>query len=61
MSLSRQGVLFAIVFFLATSVAGYNGFLAAQLIADALSAGLALGLYRSVYDKAAKKTSRAIP
>ena len=46
MSLSRQGLLFAAVFFLATSVAGYNGFLAAQLIADALSAGLALVLYR---------------
>ena len=58
MSLSRQGVLFAIVFFIATSVAGYNGFLAAQLIADALSAGLALGLYRSVYEK---KKPHAIP
>lgn len=46
MSLSRQGVLFVAVFVIATAVAGYNGFLAAQLIADVLSAALALVLYR---------------
>ncbi len=45
MSLSRQGVLFAAVFLIATAIAGYNGFLVAQLIADAISAALALVLY----------------
>ena len=46
LSLSRQGVLFIAVFLIATSLAGYQGFLAAQFIADALSAVLALFLYR---------------
>lgn len=46
MSLSRQGLLFMAVFAVATAVAGYSGFLAAQLIADCLSAALALVLYR---------------
>ncbi len=46
MSLSRQGVLFVIVFLAATAIAGYNGFLAAQPISDALSAVLALALHR---------------
>lgn len=49
MSLSRQGVLFVLVFLIATAVAGYQGFLAAQLIADVLSAALALTLYRRAY------------
>lgn len=49
MSLSRQGVLFMVVFAIATAAAGYNGFLVAQLIADALSAALALALYRKVF------------
>ena len=49
MSLSRQGVLFVAVFLLATAVAGYAGFLAAQLIADAASAALALCLYRGAF------------
>ena len=46
MSLSRQGLLFLAVFAIATAVAGYEGFLAAQLISDFLSAVLALALYR---------------
>ncbi len=46
MSLSRQGVLFVAVFLIATTVAGYRGFLAAQPLSDALSAALALALYR---------------
>ena len=46
MSVSRQGVLFIAVFLIATAVAGYQGFLCSQLIADALSAALALILYR---------------
>ena len=49
MSLSRQGVLFMAVFLIAAAVAGYSGFLAAQLIADLLSAGLALMLYRKAF------------
>ena len=46
MSLSRQGIVFMLVFLAATAVAGYRGFLAAQLIAEVLSAALALRLYR---------------
>ena len=46
MSLSRQGIVFMVVFLAATAVAGYRGFLAAQLIAEVLSAALALRLYR---------------
>ena len=51
MSLSRQGVLFVAVFLAATALAGYRGFLAAQLIADACSAALALALYRKRFAK----------
>ena len=51
MSLSRQGVLFVAVFLLATAIAGYQGFLAAQLIADACSAALALALYQKRFGK----------
>lgn len=46
MSLSRQGLLFVAVFLATTAIAGYAGFLAAQPISDALSAALALALYR---------------
>jgi hypothetical protein len=42
-------VLFVAVFMIATKIAGYRGFLAAQLIADALSAALALVLYRGLF------------
>ena len=49
MSLSRQGLLFIAVFLIATAVAQYQGFLTAQLIADALSAALALLLYRRAF------------
>ena len=51
LSLSRQGVIFLAVFMIATRVAQYRGFLAAQLIADAVSAALALILYRVSYRK----------
>ncbi len=51
MSLSRQGLLFAAVFLTATAVAKYQGFLAAQLIADFLSAALALVLYRGAFGR----------
>ena len=46
LSLSRQGVLFLLVLLVGVLVAGYNGFLAAQAVADLLSAALALVLYR---------------
>ena len=49
MSLSRQGVLFMLVFITATAIAGYQGFLAAPLTADLLSAVLALVLYKRAY------------
>ena len=53
MFLSRQGVLFVAVFVIAVAVGGYRGFLAAQPIADALSAALALALYRGAFGRRA--------
>ena len=47
MSLSRQGLLFLLIFRLATAVSGYAGFLASQPVSDLLSAVLALLLYFS--------------
>lgn len=49
LSLSRQGVVFLLVLLLAVRIAGYQGFLMSQALADLLSAGLALGLYRAVF------------
>lgn len=49
LSLSRQGVVFLIVLGVAMLVAGYNGLLAAQPIADLLSAGLALLMWRAAF------------
>lgn len=49
MSLSRQGLLFLAVFLIATAIAGYKDFLAAQPLADALSAALALVLYKITF------------
>ncbi len=51
LSLSRQGLIFLAVFAAATAIAGYGGFLACQVIADALSAALALALYRGAFGK----------
>lgn len=51
LSLSRQGLVFLAVFWAATRFAQYRGFLASQLLADAVSAVLALVLYRSAYGK----------
>ena len=45
LSISRQGVLFIAVLFIAVQVAQYGGLLAAQAAADLLSMVLALGLY----------------
>lgn len=49
LSLSRQGIVFIIVLLIAVKLAGYNGILASQFIADILSAALALGLYAALY------------
>jgi Na+-driven multidrug efflux pump len=49
MSVSRQGLLFIAVFLIATAASGYTGFLVSQLIADALSAALALLLYKLAF------------
>lgn len=53
LSLSRQGVLFLVVLALAVLIAGYQGFLASQALADLLSAALALSLYKAVFRQAA--------
>ena len=44
LSLSRQGVIFVIVLLIAAAAGGYTGVLAAQFLADLLSALLALGI-----------------
>lgn len=50
MSLSRQGVIFLVVIFITSKVAGYNGILAAQPVADVISAALGLFLlYKHFY------------
>ena len=49
LSLSRQGVIFLAVFFAATAIAQYSGFLVVQFAADVLSAALALLLYRKAF------------
>ena len=49
MSLSRQGVVFVAVLAAAVPLAGYNGLLASQAVADALSAALGLALCRAVF------------
>ena len=51
LSVSRQGLVFIAVLAAARALAGYDGLLAAQAVADLLSAGLALGLYVSVFGK----------
>ena len=49
LSLSRQGLIFLAVFAVATLAAKYNGFLVCQPVADALSAALALALFRRAF------------
>lgn len=51
LSLSRQGVVFIAVLAVAVLIAQYPGFLASQLIADLISAALALLLYRYSFGK----------
>ena len=46
LSVSRQGIIFAAAILLASRLLGYTGVLAAQAIADVLTAILAVGLFR---------------
>ncbi|WP_369689069.1 MATE family efflux transporter [Secundilactobacillus silagincola] len=45
MSVSRQGVVFAVVIFIMASVMGYQGVIVSQPIADVITAVMGLGLY----------------
>jgi len=45
MSVSRQGVVFAVVIFIMASVMGYQGVIVSQPIADVITAIMGLGLY----------------
>ena len=49
LSLSRQGLIFVAVFFIATLIGKYNGFLVVQPLSDALSAALALTLFHRAF------------
>ena len=51
LSLSRQGVVFIAVFAVAVWIAQYQGFLAAQAVADLLSAILAMALYFHIFER----------
>ncbi len=51
MSISRQGVIFAAVLFIASRVGGYYGILTSQAISDVLTAILALILFRRYIGK----------
>ena len=51
LSVSRQGVVFIAVLAAAVTLAGYDGLLAAQAIADLVSALLALGLYAAAFGR----------
>ena len=59
MSLSRQGLLFLAVFTVMTAVMGYTGFLVSQPLSDALSAALALVLYRISFPKEERRIRTA--
>lgn len=45
-SLSRQGIIYVIVLYIAVKVAGYTGLLASQCLADVISAAMGLMLYK---------------
>lgn len=55
LSISRQGIIFAIVLFIAGRVAGYNGIIAAQPISDFLTAILAIILFKKMLGGFLKK------
>lgn len=45
LSVSRQGIVFALVLYIGMAIAGYNGIVAAQPVADIVSLGLAILLF----------------
>lgn len=51
LSISRQGVIFAICLVLLSAVIGYHGIICAQATADVLTALLAVGLYMGMGKK----------
>lgn len=53
LSLSRQGLVFLLVLGIAVLIAGYGGLLAAQPVADALSAGLAVVMWKAAFRREA--------
>ena len=46
LSVSRQGLIFAVVIFVASKAIGYNGVIAAQPVSDFLTAVLAMVLFK---------------
>ena len=59
MSVSRQGLLFIAVFLAAAALWQHRGFLIAQPAADALSAALALILYKTAFRNAGETGAEA--
>lgn len=51
MSLSRQGIVYAIVLFIASYIAGYKGIVFSQAISDIVSAVIALILLKIIFGK----------
>ena len=49
LALSRQGIVFVVVLFIAVAIGGYYGVILTQFIADFISAMIALVLYRRVH------------
>ncbi len=58
LSLSRQGIVFVAVLLVMVGLAGYQGILVTQLIADGVSAMLALGLF-ALYSRGSGETPQA--
>lgn len=48
MSISRQGIVFAVVIILLAGIFGYNGVIAAQPVADILTFGIGFWLYKQI-------------
>ena len=58
LSLSRQGIVFVAVLLVMVGLAGYQGIMVTQLIADGVSAMLALGLF-ALYSRGGGETPQA--
>ena len=48
MSISRQGIVFAVVIILLAGIFGYNGVIAAQPVVDILTFGIGFWLYKQI-------------